>query len=123
MMATIAIAEKGPESTSHIRPAQQHYRSDADWAMYRNNIARMKQSQRPHFVRTRHAISFDDVRAGHSFMANDFSARDPMTEIVARENQKLVAAEPAPAELPSNKSSVAWLAPLRIPRDAIWKPA
>jgi hypothetical protein len=52
-------------------------------------------------------------------MANDFSARDPMTEIVARENQKLVAAEPAPAELPSNK----WLAPLRIARDAIWKPA
>jgi SAM-dependent methyltransferase len=88
MMATIVVAEKGADSTSHLRPSQQHYRSASDWAAHRKNLARIRQSQRPHLARTRRPISFDDVKAGHLFMASDFTARDPMSEILARESQK-----------------------------------
>jgi hypothetical protein len=84
IMATLVLAEKGSNSTSHIRPSQQHYRSDADWAIYRANLAKMKLNARPHLARTQHPIRFEDVRGGHLFMASDFTARDPMTEILAR---------------------------------------
>jgi len=81
MMGTIVIAEKGPRSTSEVVPTQQHYRSDAEWTRYRQNLLAMSRDSRPHSVRSLGDISFFDVRSGHLFMANDFTARDPLTEI------------------------------------------
>jgi hypothetical protein len=88
MMATIVVAEKGAGSTSDKRPSQQHYRSEADWAAYKEKLVRIKNSPRPHSVRSLKPISFDDVKGGHLFVASDFTARDCMTEIVARRNQQ-----------------------------------
>lgn len=80
-ISTIVLAEKGPESTSAVRPSQQHYRSAEDWNLYRVNLQTIMKSERPHLVRTRGDITFFDVIGGHVFMANDFTARDPLTEI------------------------------------------
>jgi len=82
IMAAIVFAEKGVKSTSHLRPIQQHYRSAKDWLTYRANLASIRQNPRPHLVRSRGPISLQDVRGGHLFMADDFSARDPRTEIL-----------------------------------------
>jgi hypothetical protein len=81
VMATIVLAEKGPASTSHVKPAQQHYRSATDWVSYRDNLRIIKANPRPHVVRSRSDIRFFDVRGGHLFVASDFTARDPMSEI------------------------------------------
>jgi hypothetical protein len=83
MMMTVVFAEKGSQSTSDITPTQQHYRSAADWIKYRENLRSMQKSSRPHLIRTLGDISFFDVRAGHLFVASDFTARDPWTEIQA----------------------------------------
>lgn len=95
-MATIVLAEKGADSTSDVRPSQQHYRSDADWATYKKNLARIKDNPRSHLARSASQISFDDIVGGHLFLDNNFVARDPMTEIVARENRKIEAVEVPP---------------------------
>jgi hypothetical protein len=82
MMGTLVIAEKGLASTSELVPAQQHYRSHADWSRYRESLRAMSRDARPHSVRSLGDISFFfDVKSGHLFMANDFTARDPATEI------------------------------------------
>jgi hypothetical protein len=83
IMGIIVFAEKSANSTSHINPTQQHYRSDEEWIRYRENLAQIKNSQRPHLVRSLGKISYFYVRAGHLFMAEDFTARDPGTEIRA----------------------------------------
>jgi hypothetical protein len=106
MMATIVLAEKGPNSTSHVRPSQQHYRSVAEWTTYRENLAKIKQSTRHHLVRTQHPISFEDVRGGHLFLADDFTARDPWTEILKKRAQE-APIEIAPTEIvPTPKPSI-----------------
>ena len=81
VMATIVLAEKGANSTTDLSPVQQHYRSSADWAIYRENLAAMRGSRRPHLVRSMGDISFFEVLGGHLFVADDFTERDPMTEI------------------------------------------
>lgn len=80
-MLTMVFAEKGSESTSNISPSQQHYRSNDEWALYRENLRRIRLNPRPHLARTRGHITLTDVKAGHLFMANDFEARDPLIEI------------------------------------------
>jgi len=85
MMATVVLAEKGISSTSTARPVQQHYRSSAQWETYRTNLARIKLSHRHHLISTPHPIAFDDIKAGHLFMADDFTARDPIPEIGKRQ--------------------------------------
>jgi hypothetical protein len=80
-MSVIVLAEKGEGSTSHVNPAQQHYRSQQQWAQYRTNLERMTFSQRPHLCHSQGDIVFFDVRAGHLFMDTDYRALDPMTEI------------------------------------------
>jgi hypothetical protein len=79
-MGVLVFAEKGEDSTADIFPAQQHYRSDAEWNVYRKNVARFKNSPRPHLARSRSPISFFDARGGHLFMNSDFQAVDPATE-------------------------------------------
>jgi len=81
IMSTIVIAEKGTNSTSDLMPSQQQYRSALEWESYRRNLRHMKSSTRPHLVRTKGYIDLFDIRGGHLFMAEDFTARDPSTEI------------------------------------------
>lgn len=100
MMSTIVFAEKASESTTHVGPVQQHYRSEADWIRHRENLHRIRSSQRPHLVRSRGNITLFDVRSGHLFMAGDFTARDPMTEI-----RKLTQREPANDAAPRSMRS------------------
>jgi hypothetical protein len=80
-MSTIVMAEKGEASTSHVNPAQQHYRSQEQWAHYRTNLQRMKASRRPHLCHSAGDIVFFDVKSGHLFMDTNYRALDPMTEI------------------------------------------
>lgn len=84
MMATLVLAEKARTSTVKRSPSQQHYRSAAEWEQYRANLETIARSPRHHLVRSSGPIAFDEVRGGHLFMARDFSARDPMSEILAR---------------------------------------
>jgi hypothetical protein len=88
IMATIVVAEKGENSTSDRKPSQQHYRSKSEWDIYRRNLYHMKSSTRPHLVGTKGDINFFDVRGGHLFIAEDFTARDPLTEILALKQRK-----------------------------------
>jgi hypothetical protein len=81
VMSTLVIAEKGPQSTSDRIPSQGHYRSSEEWAMYRKNLAVIRESDRPHIIRSTGNIHFHDVPGGHTFIADDFTARDPQTEI------------------------------------------
>src|SRR5262249_8009135 len=71
-------------------PTQQHYRSDADWLVYRENLRRMSRDRRAHVVRSLGEISVSDVQSGHLFVAHDFTARDPATE---SQQQRLAKAE------------------------------
>jgi hypothetical protein len=80
-MATFAFAEKGADSTTDVSPSQQHYRSAEEWLVYRRNLERIRQSTRPHLLRSTGNISLSEVAGGHLFIANDFTARDPQTEI------------------------------------------
>lgn len=80
-MSTYVIAEKGPQSTSDRIPSQGHYRSSDEWAIYRQNLALIRESDRPHIIRSIGKIHFHDVPRGHTFIADDFTERDPQTEI------------------------------------------
>lgn len=80
-MTTVVVAEKGPQSTSDRIPSQGHYRSPDEWTIYRRNLAVIRESDRPHIICSTGKIHFHDVPAGHTFIADDFTARDPQTEI------------------------------------------
>lgn len=43
------VAERGPNSTTHINPSQDQYRSAEEWAVYRRNLHAIQNSQRPYF--------------------------------------------------------------------------
>jgi SAM-dependent methyltransferase len=81
VMSTFVIAEKGPRSTSDRIPSQGHYRSPDELAIYRQNLAVIRESDRPHIMRSTGKIHFHKVPGGHLFIADDFTARDPHTEI------------------------------------------
>ena len=55
---------------------------------YRRNLSHMKSSTRPHLVRTKGDIDLFDIRGGHLFIGEDFTARDPSTEV--RRTQRAV---------------------------------
>ena len=46
-MGVVAFAEKGADSRWDVVPNQQHYRSDADWKVFAENLALLKKSERP----------------------------------------------------------------------------
>ena len=48
----LAFAEKAEHSTTHVNPTQAHYRSEPDWDLYRQNLAPIAASQRPHLLRS-----------------------------------------------------------------------
>jgi SAM-dependent methyltransferase len=77
--AVILFAEKGAASTTDAdeTPTHAHLRSPAEWERYRQNLARIKFSRRPHLVRSRGEPTERDVRGGHLFMRADYSAVAP----------------------------------------------
>jgi hypothetical protein len=77
----IVFAERSVDSTIDVSPTQQHYRSGAEWEVYRRNLARIQQNPRPHLARSRDRIRFFDVQGGHLFMDSEGNALDPLTEI------------------------------------------
>jgi hypothetical protein len=75
--AVILFAEKDAASTTDEMPTHAHLRSAPDWQRYRQNLARIKLSKRPHLVRSRAEPGKLDVRGGHLFMRGDYTAVDP----------------------------------------------
>jgi SAM-dependent methyltransferase len=73
----ILFAERGEASTADETPTHAHLRSPAEWERYRQNLARIKLSRRPHLVRSRGEPAERDVRGGHLFMQADYSAIAP----------------------------------------------
>jgi hypothetical protein len=43
------VAERGPDSTTHINPTQDQYRSTQEWTQYRANLKAIQNSSRPYF--------------------------------------------------------------------------
>lgn len=80
IMCTMILAEKGANSTSDVFPIQQHYRPEAQWKIYKNNLDVIMNNPRPHVSRSRSPISFMDIKRGHLFMNQTFEAVDPTTE-------------------------------------------
>ena len=76
-MAAILFAEKGDGSTDQLIPTHAHRRSVAESKRYRENLGRIKLSERPHLVRSRGELGDIDVRGGHLFMQTDYTAVDP----------------------------------------------
>jgi hypothetical protein len=80
--AVILFAEKDAASTADQTPVHAHRRSAAEWQRYRQNLARIKQSPRPHLVRSRGEPGELDVRGGHLFMRTDYTAVDPSSLVL-----------------------------------------
>jgi hypothetical protein len=80
--AVILFAEKGAASTTDETPAHAHLRSAVEWQRYRQNLARIKLSTRPHLVRSRAEPGKLDVRGGHLFMRADYTAVDPSSLVL-----------------------------------------
>ena len=79
-MTTVIIAEKGAESTAHLRPIQGDYRSEADWDRYRRNLAAFALVHRPHVVRSRGPLVLDRVPDGYLYVDKWFQALHPAAE-------------------------------------------
>jgi SAM-dependent methyltransferase len=80
--AVIMFAEKGVASTTDETPTHAHLRSGAEWQRYRQNLARIKLSARPHLVRSRAEPGKLVVRGGHLFMRADYTAVDPSSLVL-----------------------------------------
>ena len=76
------FAEKDLASTANRTPIHAHRRSAAEWRRYRQNLARIKLSPRPHLVRSRAEPGKLDVRGGHLFMRADYTAVDPSSLVL-----------------------------------------
>jgi SAM-dependent methyltransferase len=80
--AVILFAEKGTASTTDETPTHAHLRSGAEWQRYRQNLALIKLSARPHLVRSRAEPGKLDVRGGHLFMRVNYAAVDPSSLVL-----------------------------------------
>lgn len=108
--AVILFAEKGAGSTTDETPTHAHLRSGAQWQRYRQNLARIKLSPRPHLVRSRAEPGKLIVRGGHLFMRADYTAVDPSSLVLRADDTAFaspslprtpaqVAGSPAPSKL------------------------
>jgi len=108
--AVILFAEKGAGSSTEEMPIHAHLRPRAEWQRYRQNLARIKLSPRPHLVRSRAEPGKLDVRGGHLFMRADYTAVDPSSLVLRADDtvfaspslptkQKPVAGSPSPSKL------------------------
>jgi hypothetical protein len=76
-MAVIVFAEKEGTSTDEVMPTHVHRRSSEESMLFAENLNRIKQSNRPHLVRSRGDFSGVDVRGGHLFIQSDYRPADP----------------------------------------------
>jgi hypothetical protein len=101
-MWTTVFAEKAAASTVDKSPVQQHYRSAAGWDAYCGNLARVKQSQRPHLHRSSTDLFLNRALAGYPWIDREFSARRHWRQIPHRAYWKIrrtvraLRAQPAP---------------------------
>src|SRR5262249_41630963 len=79
-LSTVVLAEKGPASTTAVWPAQDQYRAEQDWAVYRRNLMEMKRSPRPHILRSHADLKFFDATGGYLFINRVFDPLDPKQE-------------------------------------------
>jgi len=79
-MQIVVIAEKADNSTTSIWPTQGQYRSDADWAAYRQSLSAMAHSARPHIMRSTGPLRYFAAAGGHLFVDENHTARDPASE-------------------------------------------
>jgi hypothetical protein len=80
-MAAIVVAEKGDESTAQQIPSQGHYRSSEKWVEYRESLMKIRESPRPHIVRSTAGLRDIQVRGGHLFVNESFEAVDVSAEL------------------------------------------
>ncbi len=78
-MAVIVFAEKDGTSTDEVMPTHVHRRSSEQSRLFAENLNRIKQSNRPHLVRSRGDFAGVDVRGGHLFIQSDYKPADPST--------------------------------------------
>jgi hypothetical protein len=108
--AVIIFAEKDASSATDETPTHAHLRSDAEWQRYRQNLARIKLSTRPHLVRSRAESGKLIVRGGHLFIRADYTAVDPSSLVLRADDTAFaspslpqtpaqVAGSPSPSKL------------------------
>ncbi|HXQ84110.1 MAG TPA: hypothetical protein VN769_08585, partial [Xanthobacteraceae bacterium] len=104
--AVILFAEKAAASTADETPTHAHLRSGAEWQRYRQNLARIKLSTRPHLVRSRTEPGKLDVRGGHLFMRADYTAVDPSSLILRADDTAFASPSlpPMPAQAAGSPS-------------------
>lgn len=67
-MGVVAFAEKGADSRWDVVPNQQHYRSDADWALFSENLTLLKNSPRPFHAENQVQLANVDNLHGYNFL-------------------------------------------------------
>jgi hypothetical protein len=99
----VALAEKGPASTTNASPAQQHYRSAAGWEVYAERLRTVQQSQRPHLARSSADLFIWNPTAGYVWVDRNFAARRHWRQVphraywkIRRTLRALRAARPVP---------------------------
>jgi hypothetical protein len=85
----VALAEKGPASTTHASPVQQHYRSAAGWDVYAERLRTVQQSQRPHLARSSSDLFIWSPTAGYVWVDRNFAARRHWRQVPHRAYWKI----------------------------------
>ena len=67
-MGVIAFAEKGVDSRWDVVPNQQHYRSEADWKVFSENLELLKQSNRPYHAYNQVQLANVGNMHGYTFL-------------------------------------------------------
>jgi SAM-dependent methyltransferase len=78
--ACVVLAEKGQDSTTNAWPTQGHYRSEADWEIYRQRLEPISSSPRPHILNSKVDLSYFGAPQGYLFVGHDYAGRDPAVE-------------------------------------------
>src|SRR6202011_4283258 len=85
----VALAEKGPGSTTSASPAQQHYRSAAGWEVYAERLRTVQQSQRPHLARSSAGLFIGSATPGYVWVDRTFAARRHWRQVPHRAYWKI----------------------------------
>ncbi len=67
-MGVVAFAEKGADSRWDVVPNQQHYRSDADWKVFSENLELLKKSERPFHALNQAELANVNKLHGYDFL-------------------------------------------------------
>jgi hypothetical protein len=98
----VALAERGPTSSTARSPVQQVYRSSANWVAYAERLRPVLASQRPHLARSSGDIFIANPTAGYVWVDRNFIARRHWRQLPSRAYWKIrrtvraLRAQPAP---------------------------